>query len=74
MVHHYRKDVINNLNELGIKQFCEFEKSYTSTKFGLCLDWIDMHLLNTSVYFAEVFKGLFNRFPLVPKHPRQFFG
>lgn len=69
VVHHYRLDIIDTLKKLGIEEFCEFEKNYASSKFGLCLDWIDIHLSDYfEVYFVELLKGLFNRFPLVPKH------
>jgi hypothetical protein len=66
--HHMRRDVISFLKKLEIEGVDTLDEYYTSSKFGMCLDWIDKNLVSRiSLHEAEVLKGLFNRFVLCPR-------
>jgi hypothetical protein len=69
MTNELRKDVLENWTEEGIEDLSQFNAYFSASKYGMCLDWIDQKLLEThGTYFSEVYKGLFNRFSLVPQH------
>lgn len=66
--HNLRRDVISFLKDINIENTQILDEYYTSSKFGMCLDWFDKNLASKiGVYEAEVLKGLFNRFVLCPK-------
>ena len=66
--HHLRRDVISFLRNAKIEGVETLDEYYTSSKYGMCLDWIDKNLISKiGLHEAEVLKGLFNRFVLCPR-------
>ena len=62
-----RKEVVSLWTAQEIPEISKFRGFFEAGKYGLCIDWLDNNILDKQgAYFTEVFKGLFNRFVLVP--------
>lgn len=69
LIEDLRSDTISQLRRLEVKEAEQLERHYISRRWGTMLFTIDKHLRDILGFEAsEILKGLFNRFPMAPKH------